>query len=303
MAERAARHDSGRQAAGDPVRMERDAVWLEGGRSHVGAARAVIAGDGEAPRRTVRLKPFGICRRTVTVEAFARFVADTGYRTDADRFGWSYVFAGLLPGGNGPRPADAPWWLAVDGANWAHPLGPESAAEPVHPVTHISWNDAQAYAQWAGGRLPSEAEWEHAARGGLDDPRYPWGDEEPDDEKHLPCNIWQGRFPEHNTMADGHYGTAPADAFAPNGYGLFNMSGNVWEWCSDLFRVRSAGKAAKARNRSARSDGERLLKGGSYLCHRSYCWRYRIAARAGRSPDTSAGHTGFRLCFSTEAPA
>lgn len=281
----------------DSIQMDSDVVWLDGGKSQVGAARAVIHGDGEAPQRTVRLKPFGIGRRAVTVAAFARFVEATDYQTDADRYGWSYVFAGLLPEADGPRPAEAPWWLAINGANWARPLGPGSAAEPDHPATHISFRDASAFADWVGGRLPTEAEWEHAARGGLADARYPWGDEEPDDHAFLPCNIWQGTFPTHNSQADGYFGTAPADAFAPNGYGLFNMSGNVWEWCADAFRVRSASKAAKARNKAARAEDEHVLKGGSYMCHQSYCWRYRIAARTGRSPDTSAGHTGFRLCF------
>lgn len=277
--------------------MDHDLVWLDGGKSHVGTPRAVIQGDGEAPQRSVRLKPFGIGRRAVTVAAFARFVEATGHQTDADRYGWSYVFAGLLPHADGPRPAEAPWWLAIDGANWAKPLGPGSAAVSNHPATHISFRDASAFADWAGGRLPTEAEWEHAARGGLADARYPWGDQEPDDHAFMPCNIWQGTFPTHNSQADGYFGTAPANAFAPNGFGLFNMSGNVWEWCADAFRIRSAGKAAKTRNQAARADDERVLKGGSYLCHRSYCWRYRIAARTGRSPDTSAGHTGFRLCF------
>ena len=162
---------------------------------------------------------------------------------------------------------------------------------------HVSWSDAAAFAAWAGGRLPTEAEWEHAAKGGDDGARFPWGAEEPTDTVAGLCNIWQGDFPHRNSVADGFAGTAPADAFRPNGFGLFNMCGNVWEWCADPFRVRSLSGAAKARNRAATAERERVMKGGSYLCHRSYCYRYRIAARSGRSPDTSAGHTGFRVAY------
>ena len=261
-------------------------VWLDSCESFVGTDRPEIGNDGEAPKRRIRLQPFGMARVAVTNAAFFAFVADTGYRTDAERFGWSYVFRGLLEEEIGSSPEEAPWWAAIEGASWRAPFGPESSFEdlPSHPVTHISGRDAAAYAAWAGGRLPTKAEWEHAARGGLADPRYPWGDAEPDD-RTIFCNIWQGAFPEHNTKLDDHYGTAPVDAFEPNGFGLFNMSGNVWEWCADRYRVRSIGKAARQRNKQAMKERELVLKGGSYLCHRSYCWRYRIAARTGRSAD------------------
>lgn len=145
--------------------------------------------------------------------------------------------------------------------------------------------------------MPTETEWEHAARGGRKDARYPWGDAEPDDDRNIFCNIWQGEFPDENTVRDGFYGTAPVDAFEPNPYGLFNMSGNVWEWCADRFRVRSVGKTARVRNKQANAEKEHVLKGGSFLCHKSYCWRYRIAARSGRPGDTSACNSGFRLAF------
>ena len=168
-------------------------------------------------------------------------------------------------------------------------------AEGSQPQTHVSWHDATAYAAWAGGRLPTEVEWEHAARGALGDVRFPWGDDEPDDETFLPCNIWQGRFPQHNTASDGYAGTAPAASFAPNGYGLYNMAGNVWEWTADDFRIRSLKKQVKERLKSM--QGFKLAKGGSFLCHRSYCYRYRIAARSGISPDSTAAHQGFRVAW------
>ena len=275
-----------------------DVVWLEGCKSHVGTNRPEIRMDGEHPLRSAKLRPFGISRFAVSVGEFARFVEETDYCTDADRFGWSYVFRGLLPHSSGAHPVDMPWWISVDGANWKHPLGRDlPAAHQDHPVTHVSHVDATAFAEWSGGRLPSEAEWEHAARGGQFEVRYPWGDDEPDDERNIHCNIWQGNFPDTNTLRDGFYGTAPVRSFEPNSIGLFNMSGNVWEWCSCKFRVRSVGKVAKARNAQAKTEREHVLKGGSFLCHRSYCWRYRIAARSGRSHDTSTCNAGFRLAF------
>ena len=186
----------------------------------------------------------------------------------------------------------------MNGASWRNPVGDGESASPDHPVTHISWHDAQAFAEWAGGRLPSELEWEHAARGGIADLCYPWGDQEPDDETVF-CNIWQGHFPEINTCRDGYLGTAPVDAFEPNSAGLYNMAGNVWEWTADRFRVRSLKAAAKKRNVESQKHGERIVKGGSFLCHASYCWRYRIAARSGRAPDSSSSNSGFRLAYSS----
>ena len=257
--------------------------------------------DGEGPSRVVRIRQFAIDPFAVTNEWFAAFVAETGFRTDAETHGWSAVFQGFLPksipGQSGA--AGAEWWRRVEGASWRMPEGPGSsiADRPDHPVVHASWGDAQKFAAWAGGRLPSEVEWEYAAGGGLEARRFPWGDQEPDDLEFLPCNIWQGEFPVRNTAADGFAGTAPVAAFTPNAFGLFNMVGNTWEWCADAFRVRSLARAAKVRNDGARRHNERVVKGGSYLCHRSYCYRYRIAARTGVSSDTSTGHVGFRVAF------
>jgi len=267
--------------------------------SFIGTDRPFLKFDGEAPRRAVRLKAFGIETETVTNARFDAFVAATGYVTEAERFGWSFVFQIFLDENlSAPAPVETPWWRKIDGACWRAPEGPGSsvADRRDHPVTHVSWNDAVAFANWCGGRLPTEAEWEHAARGGADDRRFPWGDEEPTDSTIL-CNIWQGRFPDMNIAADGYTGTAPARSFAPNPAGLFNMAGNVWEWCADPFRTRSLARAGRERDRIAAAERERLMKGGSYLCHISYCYRYRIAARMGRNPDTSTGHIGFRVAY------
>lgn len=273
-------------------------VSLPGGLAVVGTNRPELPQDGEGPSRRVRLRPFAIARQTVTGAEFEEFARATGYVTDAEKYGWSYVFHLFVQNGieGATCPAASPWWRVVQGASWQHPEGPGSDLDgrEHHPAVHISWSDASEYAAWIGARLPSEAEWEHAARGGLESPRFPWGDVEPD-EGEIRCNIWQGEFPHRNDARDGFIGTAPARSFEPNGYGIYNMAGNVWEWCADAFQVRSLSKEAKERNRHARLDNERVLKGGSYLCHRSYCYRYRVAARSGRSPDTSAGHTGFRI--------
>ncbi len=271
-------------------------VQFPGGPSICGTDRPEIASDGEGPLRPVRLRPFAIDCHAVSNARFAAFIADTGYRTDAERFGWSFVFHDLAPPSRDAQVAiGTPWWHKVDGAFWSSPEGPGStiAGREWHPVVHVSWNDAAAFARWCGSRLPTEAEWEHAARGGAEERRYPRGNDEPQEGSDAPCNIWQGRFPTYN--ARGRTGTMEVDAFQPNLAGLFNCSGNVWEWCADAFRVRSLSRSGHLRNEEAARAGERVMKGGSYLCHRSYCHRYRIAARTGRSPDTSAGNIGFRL--------
>lgn len=276
-----------------------ESAGFAGGTSFIGTDRPALLFDGEAPRRAVRLRPFALERHCVTNQRFAAFIAATGYITDAERLGWSFVFQTFLdPALSAPAPVDTPWWRKIDGANWRMPYGPGSTlnGRGDHPVVHVSWNDARAFASWCGGRLPTEAEWEHAARGGPDDRRYPWGDDEPADTRIF-CNIWQGRFPDHDSGADGYHGTAPVDAFQPNSAGLYNMAGNVWEWCQDPFRTRSLTRAGRDRDRMAARERERTLKGGSYLCHISYCYRYRIAARMGRAPDTSTGHIGFRVAY------
>lgn len=276
------------------------AVVVPGGSIAVGTAHPLLPMDGEGPVRRVQLRSFAIDPHAVSYAEFAAFAADTGHRTDAERYGWSFVFKSFVSvQQDALAAAEAQWWLKVEGAHWRRPEGGSSTWEDRadHPVTHVSYNDALAYAAWAGGRLPTEAEWEHAARGGLADPRYPWGDRDPDDTEFFPCNIFQGRFPDHNSSADGYPSTAPVDAFQPNGYGLHNMAGNAWEWCADPFRTRSLRREAKERDRRALADRHHVLKGGSYLCHASYCWRYRIAARSSASADSSTGHMGFRLAF------
>lgn len=243
------------------------------------------------------MKPFLIGATTVTNAEFAAFVDATGYVTEAENFGWSFVFWSDVPVADGPTQAvhGAEWWRKVEGANWRAVRGENCEAPADHPVVHVSWNDAKAYAAWVGGRLPTEAEWEHAARGGLGDIRFPWGEDEPNDTDSFPCNIWQGHFPTTNTCADGHASTAPAKSFEPNGYGLYNMVGNVWEWTADPLRTRSLKK--HVRQRIAAMHGFKVLKGGSFLCHRSYCYRYRIAARTGNSPDSTTAHQGFRVVW------
>ncbi|MFI1995730.1 formylglycine-generating enzyme family protein [Actinoplanes sp. NPDC020271] len=250
--------------------------------------------DGEGPVHPVRVKAFDIDATSVTVADFRAFVEATGFRTDAEQYGWSAVFhlAVTDPERIAGRMAGTPWWLGVEGADWAHPGGPSSSAENDHPVVHVSWNDAQAYCAWAGRRLPSEAEWECASRGGRAGLRYPWGDELP--ESGWACNIWQGEFPETNTGDDGWITTAPVRAFAPNDYGLHQSVGNVWEWCADWFSPRYYAQSPVDDPRGPSLGTARVIRGGSYLCHDSYCNRYRNAARSANTPDSSTGNLGFR---------
>lgn len=297
-------------ADGSPRRMETaiepaqlkelNRVAIPGGMAMTGTAHEQIPNDGEGPLRRKPVKPFQIGATTVTNAQFHQFVSATGYVTEAERFGWSFVFhAQVDPKDRSARPVPGlDWWRIVDGANWQEVNGPGSAVDawhPDNPVVQVSWHDAQAYAAWAGGRLPTEAEWEHAARGGLGDVKFPWGDDEPEDQRNHRCNIWQGTFPTHNTGSDGFLTAAPARSFAPNDYGLYNLVGNVWEWTQDSFRIKSLKKSV--RERLAGMPGYKLSKGGSFLCHRSYCYRYRIAARSGTSPDSATPHHGFRVVW------
>lgn len=283
----------------DPGPLRAACVNISGGRPIVGTRSPLIPDDGENLRPARALKPFLMSATTVTNAEFAAFVAATDFVTEAERFGWSFVFwsdvPDTIPETQGVQGIE--WWRRVDGADWRNVNGPgaDAAWHPDHPVVQVSWNDAAAYADWAGGRLPTEAEWEHAARGGLGDVRYPWGDADPDDQGHFPCNIWQGQFPQTNTGADGHRTTAPARSFQPNGYGLYNMVGNVWEWTADRYHIKSLKKSVRQRLNGMK--GYRLAKGGSFLCHRTYCWRYRIAARSGNAPDSTTTHQGFRVVF------
>lgn len=273
-------------------------VLLSGGQFLMGTdAGDGYPEDGEGPIREVSVDAFWIDTGTVTNTKFAEFVAATGWITLAERFGNSFVFAGFLPDDFPPTRgvAGAPWWREVAGADWRHPEGPHSTADDRmdHPVVHVTWRDARAYAKWAGNRLPTEAEWEFAARGGLEQNRYPWGDErEPGGEHRM--NVWQGTFPTKNTAADGFVGTAASTAFPANGYGLHNMTGNVWEWCSDWFDPTWHATGPRVNPAGPARTGRKAMRGGSFLCHDSYCFRYRVDARSSNTPDSSSSNIGFR---------
>jgi formylglycine-generating enzyme required for sulfatase activity len=282
-----------RAAAGSTENM----VRLDGGRFLMGSEDPdAVAADGEGPVRPVTLDPFYLDRYPVTNLQFSEFVRGTGYRTEAEEFGWSFVFKGQVMGESEQRsPTGLSWWRKVDGADWRRPEGPASSIDgrPSHPVVHTSWNDALAYARWAGKRLPTEAEWEFAARGGLEAKRFPWGDELTPEGRHL-CNIWQGEFPDVDLAEDGYSTHAPVDAFPANGFGIYSMTGNAWEWCSDWFSPDYHLMATRLNPVGPAFGRSRSMRGGSYLCHASYCNRYRVAARTSNTPDSSTINLGFR---------
>lgn len=279
---------------------ERDEVRIPSGSFQMGDAfMEGVHADGESLPHRVALDAFSIDTTSVTNSQYAAFVKETGYRSVAEVLGNSAVFHMDYAG----SPEDvighfgARWWLAVAGACWCRPFGAGSdiADRPDHPVVHVAYEDALAYCQWSGRQLPSEAQWEYAARGGLSGARYPWGDELTPGGEHR-ANIWQGNFPTHNDLDDGYANTAPVRTYQPNGYGLWQVVGNVWEWCEDWFSPDTYSQRPDAcTNPLGPEYGQtRVMRGGSFLCHASYCNRYRVAARSSAPPDTSTGNLGFR---------
>jgi formylglycine-generating enzyme len=305
-------------------------VWMPGGTFRMGSDRHY---PEEAPAHSVSVDGFWIDRAPVTNRDFLKFVNATGYVTFAElkpdpkdypgaqphmlRAG-SLVFSPPL------RQVDlrdwSQWWQFKFGANWRHPYGPRSSIAGLHnhPVVHVANCDAEVYAKWAGKELPTEAEWEFAARGGLDGAEFAWGDEFTPDSKHR-ANTWQGAFPHQNLAADGYERTSPVRAFPPNGYGLYDMIGNVWEWTADWYAPRHQADAEKAccipqNPRGGREDASydpcqpkiriprKVLKGGSHLCAPNYCRRYRPAARHAEPVDTSTSHVGFRCVIREKKP-
>ncbi len=278
----------------------------------------------EAPAREKTVGPFSIDATLVTNDQFAQFVADTGHVTAAERAPTAEDYpdappenlaAGSLVFMPTPAPVDlrdiSQWWRWTIGADWQHPTGPDSNIDGLggHPVVHVAWADVVAFADWAGKQIPTEAEWEFAARGGLDGAEFTWGEGDPQETDKPKANTWQGRFPTRNTELDGWMRTSPVATYEPNGYGLYDMAGNVWEWTADWFSVPSKVPAsaccspdrpgAEADSIDGRASGpptpRKVIKGGSHLCTTQYCFRYRPAARQPQAIDTSTSHLGFRL--------
>ncbi len=283
------------------TKLAQTAVPLAGGRFLMGTNSAEACPlDGEGPVRAVVVSPFRMQPFAVTNQQFGDFVSATGYETDAEQLGWSFVFwdhlqtpySKKLPEGVA---TDAPWWCKVAEACWKTPEGPGSTLvkRQDHPVVHVSWNDAMAYCRWSAQRLPTEAEWEYAARGGLEQKLYPWGDKLRPKGEHR-CNIWQGEFPRVDKAEDGYSGTCPVNTFPPNGYDLFCMTGNTWEWCADWFSAEHDCFTSPENLKGPSIGAARVMKGGSFLCHKSYCNRYRVAARTSSPPDTSSSNVSFR---------
>jgi len=314
-------------------------VWLPPGEFLMGSGFA-DANRNEQPVRKIQVDGFWMDEHEVTNEQFAHFVQETGYLTTAQKKPIWVALSQYLPPNAAkpsedqlvpgslvftPPPGPVPledsrqWWKWVPGSDWQHPEGPDSdlAGRENHPVVHVSWDDATAYAKWAHKRLPTEAEWEYAARGGQASKKFTWGDSPAKENKPL-ANIWQGTFPNQNTAKDGFERTAPVKFYPPNRYGLYDMAGNVWEWCADLYRADEYARTSPEGagmvllvNPAGPTDswdpnepfGKRYVtRGGSFLCHVSYCESYRPAARRGTPSDTGMSHIGFR-CVQDAKPA
>jgi formylglycine-generating enzyme len=300
-------------------------VWIPGGTYLRGSDNPKM--PDARPKHQVEVDGFWMDKTAVTNEQFARFVDATGYVTIAERTPEAKDFPGAPPENlvagsvvftptDGPVPLDnyLRWWRYVKGANWRRPEGPKSdlKGREKYPVVQVAWADAVAYAKWAGKRLPTEAEFEFAARGGLDGKKYDWGDEFMPDGKHM-ANTWQGKFPYLNTEEDGYRGAAPVGSFPANGYGLYDMAGNVWEWCADWYRADYYAKLAAGpqpvRNPQGPEDSydpaepgtpKRAMRGGSYLCTDEYCSAYEVGARGKGEPDSGQNHLGFRCVMTKE---
>ena len=295
--------DSDMDYLSNPDAPVNELLFIPGGIFTMGMEKPILPQDGEGPPREVEITGFYMDKYEVSNEEYARFVHETGYLTEAEGFGNSFVVEYFISKEVSDEitqaVANAPWWLPVEGASWKHPEGKDSDIKERmnHPVVHVSWKDGLTFCKWAGKRLPTEAEWEYAARGGLQNRLFPWGNNPTPRGEHW-MNIWQGEFPTNNTLDDGYAGTAPVDEYQPNKYGLYNMAGNVWEWVSDWWTIRHSSEPQKDPQGPA-SGTEKVKKGGSYMCHREYCYRYRCASRSQNTPDSSASNLGFRCAQSS----
>ena len=294
------------QAAKNLVGSKDGMIQVEAGKYSIGfEGPEACESDGEGPVRDVTLDCYYLDQTAVSNAHFAEFIEATGYVTESETFGWAHVFIGQLSNSKQRKLRETntvrglQWWYAIEGAYWRKPEGPGSTIKKRmdHPVVSVSWNDATAYASWAGKRLPTEAEWEVAARGNNNSQNmYPWGTELEPNGKHR-CNVWQGDFPNKNSATDGYLWTAPVTAYRKYDNGFYNLLGNVWEWCADRFHPTWHAKESEATRinpKGPASGDSRVMKGGSFLCHDSYCNRYRLGARTANSPDSAATNLGFR---------
>ncbi|OQV12816.1 Sulfatase-modifying factor 1 [Hypsibius exemplaris] len=283
----------------EPEDSRKGMVEIPAGKFRMGTDEPQFPADGEGPSRPVELDGFLMDTMEVSNAQFKDFVDATDYITEAESFGNSFVFFGMMTEAQmevvNESVAAAPWWYKTPNAYWREPEGIDSNLDDRwdHPVTHVSWNDAVAYCKWRGKRLPTEAEWEYACRGGLENHLFPWGNKLTGKGGVHKTNIWQGEFPTNNTGEDGWMWTAPVDMFEANKYGLKQMTGNVWEWTADYWNTHHK-QDLKKNPKGPKKGTDKVKKGGSFLCHKSYCYRYRCEARSQNGVDSAASNLGFR---------